>query len=44
MQVNITKKKNVKMFLLPEHIDKIVDTYQYRKEDDKKYSRCVIYG
>jgi type I restriction enzyme M protein len=27
--------------LLPEHIDKIVDTYQYRKEDDKKYSRRV---
>jgi len=27
--------------LLPEHIDKIVETYQYRKEDDKKYSRCV---
>lgn len=27
--------------LLPEHIDKIVETYQYRKEDDKKYSRRV---
>lgn len=27
--------------LLPEHIDKIVNTYQYRKEDDKKYSRRV---
>lgn len=27
--------------LLPEHIDKIIDTYQYRKEDDKKYSRRV---
>lgn len=27
--------------LLPEHIDKIVDTYQYRKEDDKQYSRRV---
>lgn len=27
--------------LLPEHIAKIVDTYQYRKEDDKKYSRRV---
>lgn len=26
--------------LLPEHIDKIVETYQYRKED-KKYSRRV---
>lgn len=26
--------------LLPEHIDKIIDTYQYRKED-KKYSRRV---
>lgn len=27
--------------LLPKHIDKIIDTYQYRKEDDKKYSRRV---
>ena len=27
--------------LLLEHIDKIVKTYQYRKEDDKKYSRRV---
>lgn len=27
--------------LLPEHIDKIVETYQYRKEYDKKYSRRV---
>lgn len=27
--------------LLPEHIDKIIDVYQYRKEDDKKYSRRV---
>ena len=27
--------------LLPDHIDKIVETYQYRKEDDKKYSRRV---
>ncbi|MDD4599848.1 MAG: type I restriction-modification system subunit M [Negativicutes bacterium] len=33
------KRQNV---LLPEHIDKIVDTYQYRKEDDKKYSRRVF--
>ncbi|WP_361344377.1 N-6 DNA methylase, partial [Streptomyces sp. NPDC021562] len=32
------KRQNV---LLPEHIDKIVKTYKYRKEDDKKYSRCV---
>lgn len=32
------KRQNV---LLPEHIDKIVETYQFRKEDDKKYSRCV---
>lgn len=32
------KRQNV---LLPEHIDKIVDTYQYRKDDDKKYSRRV---
>lgn len=35
---NRDKRQNV---LLPEHIDKIVDTYQYRKEDDKKYSRRV---
>lgn len=27
--------------LLPDHIDKIIETYQYRKEDDKKYSRRV---
>lgn len=27
--------------LLPEHIDKIIDVYQYRKEDDKKYSRRI---
>ena len=26
--------------LLPEHIAKIIDTYQYRKEEDR-YSRCV---
>ncbi len=26
--------------LLPKHIDKIVDTYQYRKEEDR-YSKCV---
>ncbi len=32
------KRQNV---LFPEHIDKIVDTYKYRKEDDKKYSRRV---
>ncbi len=32
------KRQNV---LKPEHIDRIVDTYQYRKEDDKKYSRRV---
>lgn len=32
------KRQNV---LLLEHIDKIVETYQYRKEDDKKYSRRV---
>jgi type I restriction enzyme M protein len=31
------KRQNV---LLPEYIDKIIDTYQYRKED-KKYSRRV---
>lgn len=27
--------------LLPEHIDKIIETYQYRKEDDPKYARRV---
>ncbi|ASQ90941.1 type I restriction-modification system subunit M [Prosthecochloris sp. GSB1] len=27
-------------YLLPEHIDKIVDAYQYRKEEER-YSRCV---
>lgn len=27
--------------LLTEHIDKIIETYQYRKEDDKRYSRRV---
>ncbi|HBW38313.1 type I restriction-modification system subunit M [Desulfosporosinus sp. BICA1-9] len=32
------KRQNV---LSTEHIDKIVETYQYRKEDDKKYSRRV---
>ena len=32
------KRQNV---LQPEHIDKIIDTYQYRKEDDKQYSRRV---
>ena len=32
------KRQNV---LLQEHIDRIVETYQYRKEDDKKYSRRV---
>ncbi|MFE6707169.1 type I restriction-modification system subunit M [Bacillus thuringiensis] len=32
------KRQNV---LLPDHIDKIVETYKYRKEDDKKYSRRV---
>lgn len=32
------KRQNV---LLPEHIDNIVETYQFRKEDDKKYSRRV---
>ena len=26
--------------LEPDHIDKIIDTYQYRKEE-KKYSRCI---
>jgi type I restriction enzyme M protein len=25
--------------LLPEHIDKIIDTYQFRKEEER-YSRC----
>ncbi|SFJ76379.1 type I restriction-modification system subunit M [Brevibacillus centrosporus] len=32
------KRQNI---LLPEHIDNIVETYQYRKEDDIKYSRRV---
>lgn len=32
------KRQNV---LLPEHIDRIVETYQYRKEDDRNYSRRV---
>ena len=32
------KRQNV---LLPDHIDRIVETYQFRKEDDKKYSRRV---
>jgi len=31
------KKQN---YLLPEHIDKILSTYQYRDEE-KRYSRCV---
>lgn len=26
---------------LPEHIDKIIDAYQYRREDDRRYSRRV---
>ena len=32
------KRQNL---LLPEHIDRIVETYQFRKEDDKQYSRRV---
>ncbi|MEI0493948.1 type I restriction-modification system subunit M [Brachyspira intermedia] len=32
------KRQNI---LSDEHINKIVDTYQYRKEDNKKYSRRV---
>jgi len=32
------KRQNI---LLPEHIDKIVKTYQFREEDEKKYSRRV---
>ena len=35
------KKGTRQNVLLPEHINKIVDTYKYRKEDDKKYSRRV---
>lgn len=27
--------------LLPKHIDKIIETYQFRKEEDR-YSRCVL--
>ena len=33
------KRQNV---LLPKHIDKIVQTYQYREQNDKKYSRRVV--
>lgn len=32
------KRQNI---LTDEHLDKIIDTYQFRKEDDKKYSRRV---
>lgn len=32
------KRQNI---LLPEHIDNIVETYQYRKDDNIKYSRRV---
>jgi len=32
------KRQNI---LLSEHIDKIVQTYQFREETDKKYSRCI---
>ena len=32
------KRQNV---LLPEHIDRIVETYQFRKEEDSRYSRRV---
>jgi len=35
------KRQNI---LLPEHIDKIVQTYQFREESDKKYSRRVSMG
>ncbi|GAU76662.1 type I restriction-modification system subunit M [Fusibacter sp. 3D3] len=35
---NKGKRQNI---LLPEHIDRIIETYQYRKEDDQKYSRRV---
>lgn len=35
---NKGKRQN---YLADEHIKKIVDTYQFRKEDDKKYSRRV---
>ena len=34
------KKGKRQNFLSNEHIDKIIDTYQYRKEE-KQYSRCV---
>lgn len=33
-----SRRQNV---LLDEHIDRIIETYQYRKEEDKKYSRRV---
>lgn len=35
------EKVGLKNILLPECIDKIVETYQHRKEDNKKYSRRV---
>lgn len=35
------KRQNVLSAEVGGHIDKIVDTYQYRNEDDKKYSRRV---
>ena len=35
------EKGNRQNMLLTEHIDRIIETYQYRKEDDKKYSRRV---
>lgn len=35
------KKGKRQNTLLPEHIDRIIETYQYRKDDDKKYSRRV---
>lgn len=32
---------DIQNLLLPEHINRIVETYQFRKQDDTKYSRCV---
>ena len=39
--MNTLKKANAKNQLSPEHIDKIVNTYKYRSEEDQRYSRRV---
>lgn len=35
------KKERRQNVLLKKHVDEIIDTYQYRKEENKKYSRRV---